>query len=462
MLPSIIVVSYHFYPSSEVGARRVSSLARYLAETGSKVYVISAFGGQAADLSSLHPRLIPIVVADSPTPLLNLVVRLKRSLKQTFSRILRPTEGGTTDSVDRRPVSPPGPPRKRPVRDLFFRFVLFLDEHKRWSWRASRVALQLAREAPAAIISSGPPMSQLLAAAIAARRLRIPFIVDLRDPWTDYDHNRVSALDRLETRLSAALEARTLTYANLIVCTTRGLQRALTERLPGLGSKTSVITNGCDHEPRSLSDATGHRLNILFAGEIYANRDPFPFLNALERLLERPEVDIRHMSVKFIGRCGSYRGRSLAEWLEGRRCQQIVEILPSVPPEQVGRLVEECSVVLNLAQNQLLQIPAKTFEHLASGRENLVLCEADSDTAHLIDGIPGIVRADANNANEIDAALLELYQRHAVEGKLTAPSPEHTRRFARPLLNAEYLKLIQQAVPSLSDEVLDLASNGNA
>jgi glycosyltransferase involved in cell wall biosynthesis len=406
--------------------------------------VISKFdGSNPAQLSALHPRLIPIAIADPPKTFMNLMVRLKRRLSRSL---------GNTEPNEQSPTVAPGgdgTPSTRKlsvsrIRELFFRVVMFLDEHKQWSWRASRAAERLHHAAtPAAIVASGPPMSLLIGAARAARKRGIPLIVDLRDPWTGYPGEYVP-------RLSAALEARTLRSAAAIVCTSPGLAAVLIERGPAYRNKTHVITNGYDDPPRSLPTDTGHSLRILFAGEIYANRDPFPFLAAIDRLLARPEVHSDRVSVKFVGRCESFRGQSLADWMEGKRCRDVVEILPPVAPREVSELVGHASVLLNLAHRQTLQIPAKTYEQLVSGREILLLCEAHSDTARIVHGIPGVVQADPDNPAELDAALLDLYQRHAIDGESVAPGDEDVRRFSRNALNAQYVELLRLVVPSIA------------
>jgi hydroxymethylglutaryl-CoA reductase (NADPH) len=56
---SILLVTYHFYPSTEIGARRVTALARYLVDQGFRVVVVSEFGGhQCAVGSEVLPGVI--------------------------------------------------------------------------------------------------------------------------------------------------------------------------------------------------------------------------------------------------------------------------------------------------------------------------------------------------------------------------------------------------------------------
>ncbi len=42
---TVLIISYYFTPSPEVGARRITALAQYLAARGVRVIVVSAFAG---------------------------------------------------------------------------------------------------------------------------------------------------------------------------------------------------------------------------------------------------------------------------------------------------------------------------------------------------------------------------------------------------------------------------------
>ena len=78
---TVLIVSYHFYPASEIGARRVTALARYLADRGVRVVVVSAFGNRAvARGSEIQPGIIAIPVPRPQRPWLDLLVALKRRL----------------------------------------------------------------------------------------------------------------------------------------------------------------------------------------------------------------------------------------------------------------------------------------------------------------------------------------------------------------------------------------------
>jgi hypothetical protein len=179
-----LIISYHFYPAREIGARRVTELARYLVEKGVRVVVVSAFGNQPIQPGSeLFPTVIAVPIKRPQRPWLDLLVALKR-------RVLADTSNAQDlGSVSADPVlghHGGTPPLRARLHQGFFRLVYFVDDYKKWAWQAARAAVRAGREYEATLVlASGPPHSGLLAGAWAARSLGIPYVADLRDPWSD-------------------------------------------------------------------------------------------------------------------------------------------------------------------------------------------------------------------------------------------------------------------------------------
>jgi hypothetical protein len=447
---TVLLLTYHFHPSFEIGARRVTALARHLTAQGLRVVVVSQFGGkEIPDGGELWPGIVCIPVAQPRRLLMDTLVALKRRSTGSASA---PSSGATPPTA--APASGSAAPRRGllgALRDRFFKAVYFVDMYKKWGWRASRAGIDAARRYGAElVISSGPPHSVLLAGTRIARKLRIPHIVDFRDPWADYVAS-IRPKPDLELKLLRRLERWVIESAAAITSTGATVANLLSSHYASARAKMHVIRNGFDGEIQPAPPSTGGRLSILFAGELYAGRNPFPLLTALETLVGAPEIDATAISVTFMGRCEKYAGQSLPTWLEGKRCASVVTILPQMPQEAVAKASREATVLLNLAQNQPLSVPAKTFEHLASGREVLLVCENDSETAQLVAGIAGVMQVDQADPEALLRVLTELYRRHVVEQKLTAPSVETARKFSRESANGQFLAVIRSLLPALKN-----------
>jgi hypothetical protein len=443
--PSILIVAYHFYPSTEIGARRPTALARFLADKGLRVAVVSAFGGQNIESGSeVLPGVFAVPVPKPSRTFTDTAVFFKQKLFSAKAvgdaAVLPSVAVRSTGFVTR-------------VRDLYFRTSNFIDEYKSWGRHAYSAAVREGiKHPPSLILSTSPPPTVLWVGMLAARRLRVPHIADLRDPWSDAIPEFGSARP-IELAMLRRIERWVMRSAMAITSTGARVAELLIQRQPELLPKTFVVRNGYDETVRVASSNTGGCLSILFAGELYLNRDPFPFLHGLERLLSRPEVDASRIRVTFMGRKTEYAGKSFVGWLEGKRCAGVVKFVPAQPASVVAEATVASTVVLNLAQLQPLSIPAKTFEHLASGRENLLLCEDDSESAHLVAKIPGVLQVDPRNAEALDRILLDLYDRHVIQGRLAAPAQQDVAAFSRAAANEAFWRVIKSIAPVVDVEI---------
>jgi hypothetical protein len=435
---TVLLISYHFYPTNEIGGRRTTALARHLAARGLRVIVVSAFGHQEIRPGTeIMPGVIAIPVKQPRRLLLDSLVSLKQGTAA-------PSEGAPQPAAKAHATSRPAGIMSRPkafARRLFFRMVFFIDAYKRWAWRASRAAIAAGRRYDArAIVSSSPPKTLLLAGALAAKRLGVPHIADFRDPWTD--SLRTDPQHRAEYLLQRPLERWVVQSAACVTSAGTTVAGSLATRYPAAQQRIHVVRNGYDGEPLPASSETGGRLALLFAGDLYLGRDPFPLLRALEELLRRPDVDGSRVSLTLMGRVGSYGDQSLSEWLDGRSCASSVRLLPHLPSQAVAEEVSRATVLVNLAQQQPYSVPAKTYEHLISSRENLLVCENDCETALLVKGIRGVNQVDSRDPSALERTLYDLYRRHAIEGRMTIPAAEQVRKFSREAPNEQFWRLI--------------------
>lgn len=443
--PAVVLISYHYPPSNEIGARRNGALVRWLVAHDIRVIVVSRFGDAPDSTLSSRGSDSPITqvrIPDSRRWLLRSSVAAKQGVSRLLSR-LRPPEASEVERNSGAPALDGSPHRPVSVRQRLIQLVLCLDEYKMWSWRAAWAAHAAGRRLSAqAVIASGPPMTNLVAGLCVARLRRIPFIADFRDPWYAgvEDLPRPSAF---EHKLRSSLERLLVQRSTAVTVTTDSLAQLLMSTYPAASGRVHVVRNGFDGEPRQLPISTGHYLRFLFAGEIYVNRDPFPFLEALERLLALDGTDGSRISATFVGHCEAYRGVRLADWLRGKRCEVLVRILPPVSLQAVEAMQAESSVLLNLAQASILTVPAKTYEHMASGREILVMCEAHTSTARLVGGVAGVTCVDPADTASVDRAIADLYHRHVIMGELTPPSAAAVHGFAREVQSRPFIRLVQ-------------------
>lgn len=250
--PAILLISYHFYPSNEIGARRPTALARFLVDRGLRVAVVSAFGGQDIESGSqVLPGVVAVPVRKPSRTFTDTLVFLKKKLYRA-KNVAAFQAGTNPESVAASSTNILGR-----VREQYFRTLHFIDEYKSWGRRAYNAAIREGkRHPPSLVLSSSPPPSVLLVGTLAARRLRIPHIVDLRDPWTDVIAD-LHPTRLIELALARKIEGWIMRSAAAITSTGARAAQLLIQRQPELAPKTFVVRNGFDDAVRDVAPNTG-------------------------------------------------------------------------------------------------------------------------------------------------------------------------------------------------------------
>lgn len=158
------------------------------------------------------------------------------------------------------------------------------------SWMAGRVLRSL-RKRPDIIYSRSSPMSSALLARKIQKKLGVPWIMHLSDPWADNPH---AAHDPR----SDACEAACFRQASLITLTTEGQAEHYRKKYPAFAHKIIVLPNVMPDEEETRAwaqqpekSAPDPRLKLIYAGSLYSSRSPAPLMEALRILREtEPEV----------------------------------------------------------------------------------------------------------------------------------------------------------------------------
>ena len=448
MAPRALLLCYHFHPSSEVGAKRTNALTEYLIAGGAPPVLVSAFSeADAEQLETQTGRRFPgctlVPIPESGRTLLDLMIMAKASLARWRGRRTK-LSSALTVAADQSTSEVPCASR---LKDAFFAALYAVDDKKRWSLRASRKAASAAKTHRAEIIfASGPPMSPLGAAILAGRRAGVPVVIDFRDPcFYPLSGGGHSWVTRFSNSIRRRFEAWVVRRADAIVCTAPSLGELLRQRYPDAADRVHFIPNGFDGTPAPPAPTHG-LLHIVFAGELYLNRNPLGFLEAVSALLVEEGIDRSRVRVTFVGKCDTYRGQELRTWLAGKPAGHVTQILPKVGQEALQDIYANATALLNLAQGQPMQIPAKTFEQLASGKELLLVCETDSDTARLVQGVPGVHQVTGDDPTGLLDVLRGLYDRHVRQSRTDAPTKDQIAAFSRAEQNQKLAGLFDRCI----------------
>ena len=426
----LLVVSYYFPPSGGAGVQRPTKWVKYLGASGVEPSVLTVRAGA-------YPALDPSLARDVPPE--TTVVRTPAP--DPFGLYGRLTGRSRGEAVAAR-TGTVGQSASLPERTArWVRANVFVpDARVGWVPFAVRAARRMHAAHPFdAVLTTGPPHSAHLVGRALARQTGLPWVADLRDPWTDIHYTGALGRSRAAARLDARLEASVLREATALVTVTAPLQDAFAERA---GRPVALVRNGFDPEdfavpPPSLGSP--RPFEVLYAGTLYDV--PAGLLGALARL----RGDGRDVPLRIVGAVPE----TLAEEAVRLGIGDLVRAEPPLPHDAAVAAMQAAGVLLLTVEPWSYAagvVPGKTYEYLASGRPTLALVPPDGDAAAVLrDAYGGTVCAPAD-ARAIATVLREHAAAWTAGAPLAGAPAGRLAPYARPAQAAAVAEIVRAAV----------------
>ncbi len=261
-------------------------------------------------------------------------------------------------------------------------WMLLPDSYVGWAARARRAtASRLERGDVAAVLSTSPPDSVHLAAAPLARRFRLPWIADFRDPWVGLHYRRPPT--SWHAARQRELERRVLRGADLVLSVTRthadDLERDAATR-PG---RVVHLPNGYepDVSPREPVRRDPEHFKLVFTGTLSLMPDAETLFEALHQLFARRPEARRRIRARLAGPFeAEYEDRAVALGLKG-----IVELSGPVAHAEARALQRGADLLMLWTPRGYRNcVPGKVYEYLDSGRPLLALLEPGDELAEMV------------------------------------------------------------------------------
>jgi len=411
---TVLIVAYYFPPSGGPGVQRVLKFVKYLPEFGWKPVILTVEDG---DWPARDPSLLEEIPAGVP------VVRTPILEPYALYRALTGKKKG--EAVDVNTNYRPGTkvkPTERIAQAI--RSNLFIpDARVGWLVHGVPAGVRAARQHGADLIfSSSPPYTCALLGRAVARRVKRPWVMELRDPWTGFlsapvRHGPSKAFDR-------HLEKSCVADARRLVVAWRGIERDLAGKDPAFDrSKVRLVENGYDPDDlRAVEPLAFPRFTIVYTGSMYGVRNPDTFLRAVARLLDTGRAKPDELRIQFVGRFGD----------EVRAMFKRPELKGAV--EEIGHVPHAESVRYTLGAHALLLVvddvkgsegivPGKVFEYIGSRRPVLAVAP-EGDVADLIRKTRAGTVVDRNDVAGMADAVAGWLDEYRRTGRVAFPGVE--------------------------------------
>jgi glycosyltransferase involved in cell wall biosynthesis len=358
----ILLIAYHVPPiQGGSGVHRMLSYARFLSRSGWDVKILS-----------VTPNAYPCANLDNLS---------------TLPQNVEVIRAATLDSQ-----------RHLSIGGRYLRFLALPDRWQSWIFSGTWRGIWLFRRWRPDVIMSTFPISSAHVIGLGLHKLfNVPWIADFRDPMASDDY----PADIWVRRCYWWIEKRVFRYAQQVTVTTQGTKDYYIKRYgKELADRIAVIPNGYDEnlfpEQKNPPICTGRPLRILHSGLVYSvERNPTAFFQALAELKSEGQID--SSQVCFVFRSSSYS----AEYQERFSHLQLDGLVifedESLPYKvAIQEMVDADALLVLQASICNMQIPAKVYEYLATGRPVLALTDPTGDTAQLLRdvGSDDIMRLD--------------------------------------------------------------------
>lgn len=375
----VLVLSWHSPSDDAIGAQRVRSFLHHLPAHGWEIDLITREQSIHFDGVEVHPVPDPIATFRE-----RVIGRKPRGWRRLFSSIM-------------------------------FRLGI-PDEQLVWSVRAVAHARALT---PDAILVSGPPFSQWIAARRIARLCGAPLICDYRDLWTQSPYfSKGRSCRRVELALERAV------WKQLAVSIT--VSEPLAHQLAEASHRPSrVVMNGFEPSEKAPQDSdVDGPLTLVHCGQLYqGKRDPTP----LFRALKQAEFGPRDVSLRFFGPQGELVRRAA----EVCGVEAMVEVNSTISHQEALATQRTADALILLLWNHPSEegvYSGKVFEYLDARRRILMLGYPGGVAARLLkERDVGVV---ANDPSEI-AAVLQGWLELKRSGRLTTLPSDVLRGLTR-------------------------------
>ncbi|MBQ3710711.1 MAG: glycosyltransferase family 4 protein [Bacteroidales bacterium] len=427
----VLIITYYWPPSGGSGVQRWLKMSKYLPENGWQPVIYTAEG---AEYPVEDPSLEKDVCPEAEV--------IRRPIVEPYNFYKKFLGIKKEQKVKAGFIDETGKQKGWKERlSVWIRGNFFIPDARCWWVKPSvRYLKSYLKEHPVdAIISTGPPHSMHLIAMKLKAALGLPWIADFRDPWTEIDFYGDLHLTRWANRKHHRLEHRVLTKADKVVA----IGWDMAEGLKRLGADNpTVIPNGYDWDAQTQPTTMplSKDFTLTHIGIIGANRNEHQLWQALHELASESETFRKALKIKLIGQVDQSVVRSIAD----SNLQEIVEIIPYMPHDQVLQLQQSSQMLLlfiNNTPNAKGILTGKLFEYLASGRPILCIGPENGDAARIINETHTGQTVDFDDREKMKETIKKYYQQY-VETGLPSNKSQEIEKYSRKALAGDFASLL--------------------
>ncbi len=439
-MKKVLIITYYWPPSGGAGVQRWLKFVKYLREFDWEPVVYTPKNPEA-------PAIDHSLEKDIPKDL----TVIKTKIWEPYSAYKRFVGRKKEDSIKAGFLSEKKNPSLTEKISVWIRGNLFIpDARKFWIKPSVKFLVDYLTKNPVdAVISTGPPHSMHMIALGIKKKLKIPWLADFRDPWTNIDFYDQLMLTKRSDKMHRKLEFEVLDRANKIVTVSHHWAMDF-EKL--CSKKVEVVTNGFDPDDfMTLEYKKPEKFELVHLGSMNKDRNPENLWKALSGLCRENEALKKDLKINFIGQTDYSVFESLGKYDLTDHAEKI-DYLPHQKAMEISANAVVLLLPLNNTPNVDGIIPGKLFEYLALQRPILCIGPEDGDSAKIIRECNTGLTAGFEDEERIKTSVKKFYDEFISDEVNINSGQINIHRHSRKKLAGDIAALLNEIIGNKSEK----------
>jgi glycosyltransferase involved in cell wall biosynthesis len=370
----ILVISFHFPPSTLVGGKRFAFLSKIFHQKKYEINVLTV------NEKYISPK-------DS-------------ALK--FGGIVHRTAMFPSFNPNEKKFI------KRALNSLWRRYLCVIDPFCGWILPALITGLKVVKRKDIdVIIATGPPFSAIVIGFLISKISSIKLILDYRDPWTNKS-GRIWKI--LGIRITEKLERAVVKKASAIIFCSNIMKVNFLKRYgKATGKIFHVVTNGFNNRDNKHPLTIGEfKKNVIYAGNFYGERRAKLIVNAIIQTIDEGIINKENFRLHIFGKISRDDKTAIKKY----GLQEIIKEYPWVSYERMIRYLKGADILLMLSGSDVkYAIPFKFFDYLSVKKPILAVAPGNSAIADMMEEIDcgrcALINSEESILNNFRRMLIE-------------------------------------------------------
>jgi len=397
-MPKVLIISYPFPPKDGVEVFRVAKFAKYLTSYEFEPHVMSIATKHYKDSTGNNPSLETDI---EHVP----VKRVSISIPSVATKYQGIVSQGNP-------------------------YINLLIAH--WIPTLVNSAQEYIREHDIDIVLyNGPPFLYLVSAPVIKQLSGVPYVVDMRDPWSWRPYGTRSISKRI---LAKTLESFVFRSASKIVVASKPMEEKYCEIYPECEERLKTITNGFDTgDYTGESDTPQKAFEVIYVGKFSSYRDPEPFIKAFSELInDGYDLQFTHLGKK---------EDHVIDLVKKYNIKDNVEFAGYVSLKTISVRLQAADLALAISGGAKFEMTTKIFDYIACNTPILAIGPSDGAMARIVDGFDN-GHVVPNDGSRIKTIIEDVNQKNILD----LGTEQSRKQYHRKELTAELATVLKNVM----------------